>query len=326
MNGAANVVPLQVSGSGALANSLCELEMIKRNRRWYMEVRTDVALSNIETHLDFGLGLDAAENFHNFVAEAQNFHKEYRPLLRGNRSILNLGIKGLSSPPVGGISSKSNSDNSSSDKDSLLAHLRPRSLRDLLEAKSSGALARALAAQSEDATPGDPFMQAFGGLAASMEATEQSIPIPSDRGGTEAIVPYQASGGGFNPSFDTTYPAPGNRESTNIWLEVDPSTSLAQLRCELLLRLRIPLLQHRADNQLAIGDHDGGEFASSEVHWSHPSRDRLRVALSRNNERRSLGRAEIPVSKYKLSVPLPGADGGVHVFSIEEEAKKAPLF
>ena len=116
MNGAANVVPLQVSGSGALANSLCELEMIKRNRRWYMEVRTDVALSNIETHLDFGLGLDAAENFHNFVAEAQNFHKEYRPLLRGNRSILNLGIKGLSSPPVGGISSKSNSDNSSSDQ------------------------------------------------------------------------------------------------------------------------------------------------------------------------------------------------------------------
>ena len=48
------------------------------------------------------------------------------------------------------------------------------------------------------------------------------------------------------------------------------------------------------------------------------------LPFSRNNERRSLGRAEIPVSKYKLSVPLPGADGGVHVFSIEEEAKRHP--
>ena len=86
----------------------------------------------------------------------------------------------------------------------------------------------------------------------------------------------------------------------------------------------MPLLQQRVDDQVATGDHDGGQFASSEVHWSHASRDHLEGALCRDREARG-GNSEIGVSKYKLSVSLPGAEGGVHVFSDEEEADGAPL-
>ena len=88
----ASASTLQLCESGALAGSLCELEMSKRDRRWYLEVRTDVALPNIETQLDCGLGIDTGDEFRAFVAKAQKF-PTVGPLPT-NRCILGVGFKG----------------------------------------------------------------------------------------------------------------------------------------------------------------------------------------------------------------------------------------